>query len=70
MRRQNRSIEFVSDPTFRVFDEWGGIRWLRTDSEAIRWRLLPIVRERGAENDPSIAFDAAKISVELACPSR
>ncbi|EGF29502.1 hypothetical protein RBWH47_00688 [Rhodopirellula baltica WH47] len=31
---------------------------------------MAIVRERGAENDPSIAFDAAKISVGLACPSR
>lgn len=38
--------------------------------KAIRGPLSPFARERGAENDASIAFDAVKISVGLACPSR
>jgi len=59
--------------SFRHRSDFSRVRrmgWNSLAPDGFGGDLTAFVRERGAENDPSIAVDAAKISVGLAYPSR
>ncbi|EMB16597.1 hypothetical protein RE6C_02633 [Rhodopirellula europaea 6C] len=67
MRSQQRTI---LSSAFAGLRRELAIEAFRTVLKAIPRRLSPFARERGAENDASTAFEAAKIGVGLACLSR